>query len=125
MPASDASTEQTAAPALAHGVKALASSEFVIAQICSLLCSQNCQQKWGRKGTSFMEATLTIWDKLQRCYELLSEAGHSEIEGGRVTGWDRWARAGPDFRPALLPKQNRWRSGPGRVSALLARRGPV
>lgn len=114
-----------AVPALAHGVKALASSEFVIRQICDLLCSQNCQQKWRRKSTSFMEATLSIWDKLRRCYELLFEAGHSEIERGRVTGWNRWTRTGLDFRKALLPKQNCWRSGPGRVSALLARSSPV
>lgn len=125
MPVSDASTGQAAAPALAHSVKAWASSEFVRRQICNLLCSQTCQQKRRRRGAAFMEATLSIWDKLQRCYELLFEAGHSEIERGRVTGWNRWARAGPDFRKALLPRQNCWRSGPGRVSALLARSRPV
>lgn len=86
MPVSDASTGQTAAPAPAHSVKALASSEFVRRQICNLLCSQTCQQKRGRQGTAFVEATLSIWDKLQRCYELLFEAGHSEIERGGVTG---------------------------------------
>lgn len=79
----------------------------------------------GGHDTSFVEATPSIWDKAGRCYEAafwIWAVRNRMWPSDRLEQMDQgW----PDFRKALLPEQNYWSSGLGRVSALLACSSPV